>query len=103
MAKMPFDGMGIAYYRCARFAFFPVLLGAAILLIFDRTIGTSFYLDNILHQRPCAYDGGNAILYQHLFGSSVTRKYTSLFCPPSDWFLKCLLTMRASPFSVTVP
>jgi cytochrome c oxidase subunit 1 len=37
-------------------------------LIFDRTIGTSFYLDNIfINGHALANDGGNAILYQHLF------------------------------------
>src|SRR5439155_16735371 len=48
---------------------FPVLLGAAILLIFDRNLGTSFYLDKIfINGHPLVgHAGGNAILYQHLF------------------------------------
>lgn len=48
---------------------FPVLLGAAILLIFDRSLGTSFYLDSIYINNVGALDhaGGSAILYQHLF------------------------------------
>lgn len=47
---------------------FPVLLGAAILLLFDRNLGTSFYLDKIfINGHPLDHAGGNAILYQHLF------------------------------------
>ncbi|MEZ5014302.1 MAG: cbb3-type cytochrome c oxidase subunit I [Chitinophagales bacterium] len=47
---------------------FPVLLSAAILLLFDRNLGTSFYLDQInLGGEPLANSGGSPILYQHLF------------------------------------
>ncbi|HMZ88732.1 MAG TPA: cbb3-type cytochrome c oxidase subunit I [Chitinophagales bacterium] len=47
---------------------FPVLLSAAILLLFDRNLGTSFYLDAInLAGEPLANSGGSPILYQHLF------------------------------------
>ena len=48
---------------------FPVLLGAAILLLFDRNLGTSFYLDEIFINGHAleGHAGGNAILYQHLF------------------------------------
>jgi cytochrome c oxidase subunit 1 len=47
---------------------FPVLLGAAILLLFDRNLGTSFYLDKIfINGHALDHAGGNAILYQHLF------------------------------------
>ncbi|MDB4347409.1 cbb3-type cytochrome c oxidase subunit I [Bacteroidia bacterium] len=48
---------------------FPVLLGAALLLIFDRSFGTSFYLSDIWLPGEGAYAnvGGSPILYQHLF------------------------------------
>ncbi len=47
---------------------FPVLLSAAVLLLFDRNLGTSFYLDAInLGGEPLANSGGSPILYQHLF------------------------------------
>lgn len=47
---------------------FPVLLSAALLLIFDRSIGTGFYLDSIYIQNmPLEATGGSPILYQHLF------------------------------------
>jgi cytochrome c oxidase subunit 1 len=47
---------------------FPVLLAAVILLIFDRTIGTSFYLSDIyIGGQPLEHVGGSPILFQHLF------------------------------------
>ena len=47
---------------------FPVLLSAALLLIFDRSFGTSFYLSDILVQgEVLSHAGGNPILFQHLF------------------------------------
>lgn len=48
---------------------FPVLLGSALLLIFDRSFGTSFYLSDIYLPGEGAYAnvGGSPILYQHLF------------------------------------
>ncbi len=47
---------------------FPVLLGAALLLIFDRSFGTSFYLSDIyIAGEALPNMGGSPILFQHLF------------------------------------
>ncbi len=47
---------------------FPVLFAAALLLIFDRTFGTSFYLSEIyIAGEALPNVGGSPILYQHLF------------------------------------
>lgn len=47
---------------------FPVLLAAALLLIFDRSFGTSFYLSDIfIGGQALEQTGGSPILYQHLF------------------------------------
>lgn len=50
---------------------FPVLFSAALLLIFDRSFGTSFYMDGIylVQDGVGALDktGGSPILFQHLF------------------------------------
>lgn len=47
---------------------FPVLLSAALLLIMDRTMGTSFYLsDIIVGGEMLDNTGGSPLLYQHLF------------------------------------
>ncbi len=47
---------------------FPVLLAAALLLIFDRSFGTSFYLSEIFIQGEALHNmGGSPLLFQHLF------------------------------------
>ena len=47
---------------------FPVLLSAALLLLFDRSMGTSFYLSDIMIQgEVLANSGGSPVLFQHLF------------------------------------
>ncbi|MDX2002966.1 MAG: cbb3-type cytochrome c oxidase subunit I [Chitinophagales bacterium] len=47
---------------------FPVLLAAAILMLFDRNIGTSFFMSDIyIGGEQLAYSGGSPILFQHLF------------------------------------
>ena len=64
---------------------FPVLLSAALLLMFDRMLGTSFYLDSIyIGGEPLAQTGGSPILYEHLFWFLGTLKYTSFYFLRSD-------------------
>jgi len=47
---------------------FPVLLSAALLLLFDRSMGTSFYLSDIMVQgEVLSNSGGSPVLFQHLF------------------------------------
>jgi cytochrome c oxidase subunit 1 len=47
---------------------FPVLLSAVLLLIMDRTMGTAFYLsDIIIAGEVLEQTGGSPILYEHLF------------------------------------
>ncbi|MFN8166101.1 MAG: cbb3-type cytochrome c oxidase subunit I [Bacteroidia bacterium] len=47
---------------------FPVLVAAALLLLFDRSFGTSFYLSDIfINGAPLSNTGGSPILFQHLF------------------------------------
>lgn len=47
---------------------FPVLFSAALLLIFDRSFGTSFYLSDIfISGEVLHYQGGSPVLFEHLF------------------------------------
>ena len=47
---------------------FPVLFAAALLLVFDRSFGTSFYLSDIyVAGEALPNTGGSPVLYQHLF------------------------------------
>jgi len=47
---------------------FPVLVAGIVLLIFDRSFGTSFYLsDIVIAGQVMPFEGGSPILFQHLF------------------------------------
>ncbi len=47
---------------------FPVLLSACLLLVMDRSFGTSFYLDSIyINGHALHNSGGSPLLFQHLF------------------------------------
>jgi cytochrome c oxidase subunit 1 len=47
---------------------FPVLVAAVVLLIFDRSFGTSFYLSDIyIAGQALPNEGGSPVLFQHLF------------------------------------
>ncbi|MBZ9729568.1 cbb3-type cytochrome c oxidase subunit I [Salegentibacter sp. JZCK2] len=47
---------------------FPVLLSAALLLIMDRSFGTSFFLSDIYIQgEVLSHQGGSPVLFEHLF------------------------------------
>jgi len=47
---------------------FPVLLSAALLLIMDRSFGTSFFLSDIfIKGEVLAHQGGSPVLFEHLF------------------------------------
>ena len=47
---------------------FPVLISCGLLLIFDRSFGTSFYLsDIIIGGEALHHEGGSPILFEHLF------------------------------------
>jgi cytochrome c oxidase subunit I len=48
---------------------FPVLLAAGILLILDRSAGTSFFVpaNLMVNDRVIAHNGGSPLLWQHLF------------------------------------
>ena len=47
---------------------FPVLFAAALLLIFDRSFGTSFFLSDIyIAGQVLPNEGGSPVLFQHLF------------------------------------
>jgi len=47
---------------------FPVLVAGIVLLIFDRSMGTSFYLsDIVLSGKVMPFEGGSPILFEHLF------------------------------------
>ncbi len=70
MTRMPLTIWAFFFTAVLGVLSFPVLFSGFILLLFDRNLGTSFYLSDIFissTQTALPNEGGSAILYQHLF------------------------------------
>src|SRR5215469_5606311 len=70
MTRLPLTIWAIFFTAILGVLSFPVLLSGFILLLFDRNLGTSFYLSDIFISQTgqaLPNEGGSAILYQHLF------------------------------------
>lgn len=68
MTRMPLTMWGLFFTAVLGVLTFPVLLSAVVLLLFDRHLGTSFYLSDIVIQgKILPNEGGSPILFQHLF------------------------------------
>lgn len=68
MTRMPLTIWAMFFTAVLGVLSFPVLLSGLILLLFDRNLGTSFYLsDIIVNGEILPNEGGSAILFQHLF------------------------------------
>jgi cytochrome c oxidase subunit 1 len=68
MTRLPLPIWAMFFTAVLGVLSFPVLLSGAILLLFDRNLGTSFYLSDIyVAGKILPNEGGSAILYQHLF------------------------------------
>ena len=61
------DHFGVLHHRYPRYLSFPVLFAAALLLLFDRSFGTSFYLSISSSMVPLAQHRWQPVLFQHLF------------------------------------
>jgi cytochrome c oxidase subunit I len=68
MTRMPLTMWSLFFTAVLGVLSFPVLLSGAILLLFDRNLGTSFFLsDIVVAGKILPNEGGSAILFQHLF------------------------------------
>ncbi|SFG46593.1 cytochrome c oxidase subunit I [Pontibacter chinhatensis] len=68
MSRLPLTVWALFFTAIVGLLSFPVLLSAAILLIFDRSFGTSFFLSDIyIAGEALVNSGGSPILFQHLF------------------------------------
>jgi cytochrome c oxidase subunit 1 len=66
--RMPLTVWALFFTAVVGLLSFPVLFAAAVLLIFDRTLGTSFFLSDIfIGGQALSHSGGSPILFQHLF------------------------------------
>jgi len=68
MMKLPLTIWAFMFTAVLGILSFPALLAAVSLLEFDRLLGTSFFLNQIIINGDLlAYKGGSPILFQHLF------------------------------------
>ncbi|MBE8713417.1 cytochrome c oxidase subunit I [Sphingobacterium sp. KB22] len=68
MWKMPLTIWSFFLTAIVGLLSFPVLVSAVVLLVFDRSFGTSFYLSDLVVQgQILPNEGGSPILFQHLF------------------------------------
>jgi cytochrome c oxidase subunit 1 len=68
LMRMPLSVWGIFVATILGLLAFPALLVAAVMMLFDRLIGTSFFMPEMLTMgTESEYAGGSPILFQHLF------------------------------------
>lgn len=68
MTRLPLTVWSFLFTAILGILTFPVLLSAVVLLMFDRHLGTSFFLSDIVIQgKILPNEGGSPVLFQHLF------------------------------------
>jgi cytochrome c oxidase subunit 1 len=68
LMRMPLTVWGIFTATVMALLAFPALFVAAVMLLFDRVLGTSFFMPSLVSMgEHLQYGGGSPILWQHLF------------------------------------
>ncbi|MCZ6641438.1 MAG: cbb3-type cytochrome c oxidase subunit I [Gammaproteobacteria bacterium] len=68
LMRLPLSVWGIVMATILGLLAFPALLVSAIMMLLDRTLGTSFFMPALLSMgEQSAYNGGSPVLFQHLF------------------------------------
>ena len=68
LMRMPLTVWGIFVATILALLAFPALFVSGIMMLLDRTLGTSFFMPALLSMgKASAYNGGSPLLFQHLF------------------------------------
>jgi cytochrome c oxidase subunit 1 len=68
LMRMPLTVWGIFMATVLALLAFPALFVSAVMMLFDKILGTSFFMPAILSMgQQLDYEGGSPILFQHLF------------------------------------
>ncbi|BAN48396.1 cytochrome c oxidase subunit I [Metapseudomonas resinovorans] len=68
LLRMPLSVWGIFMASILALLAFPALLVSAVMMLFDRLLGTSFFMPALISMgQPLEHQGGSPILFQHLF------------------------------------
>jgi cytochrome c oxidase subunit 1 len=66
--RMPLSVWGIFMASILALLAFPALFVSAVMMLFDRVLGTSFFMPALISMgQPLDHQGGSPILFQHLF------------------------------------
>ena len=98
MTRMPLTMWSFLVASVLGLLSFPVLLGAELLLLFDRSFGTSFYLSDIyIGGRPLDNMGGSPVLYEHLFWFLGHPEVYIVFLPALGIISEVIATQSRKP------
>lgn len=68
LMRMPLTVWGIFMATILALLAFPALFVSAVMMLLDKTLGTSFFMPEMISLgQPLDYKGGSPILFQHLF------------------------------------
>jgi cytochrome c oxidase subunit 1 len=68
MMRLPLTIWGIFTATVLALLAFPALLVASVMMLFDRVLGTSFFMPSLVEfGEQLSYGGGSPIMFQHLF------------------------------------
>ncbi|GHD60016.1 cytochrome c oxidase subunit I [Jeongeupia chitinilytica] len=68
LMRLPLTVWGILVATIMALLAFPALFVSAVMMLFDRLLGTSFFMPAVVSMgQALAYKGGSPILFQHLF------------------------------------
>src|SRR5947208_3056582 len=68
LMRMPLTVWGIFTATVMALLAFPALFVASVMMLFDRVLGTSFFMPSLVEMgQQMKYGGGSPILFQHLF------------------------------------
>ena len=67
LMRLPLTIWGIFTATVMALLAFPGLFVASVMMLFDRVLGTSFFMPTLIEGGEVKYSGGSPILFQHLF------------------------------------
>src|SRR3990170_1041806 len=99
MLRLPLTIWGLFVTAILSLLAFPVLLAAAIMLLFDRIGGTSFFVPAglLVGSVPVDHAGGNPLLWQHLFWFLGHPEVYVLILPPMGMISDILANNARKP------
>src|SRR6184192_230956 len=84
LMRMPLTVWGIITATVLALLAFPALFVGCVMLLFDRILGTSFFMPAVVEMgEHLKYRGGSPLLFQHLFWFFGIPRSTSSPCRPS--------------------